>query len=67
MKTELGAEFDKKDTGNGTDADWIYDAEEASVTTIGVDWRKIIERDEMSHETWHHTDRITWKETFVIV
>ena len=33
MNTELHAELDKKDTGDRADADWIYGADEVTVTT----------------------------------
>lgn len=67
MNTELQAELDKKDTGDRADADWIYSAEELAETTIGEGWRKVIERDEKSHETRHHTDCIVWRSNYVII
>ena len=33
MNTELQAELDKKDTGDGAKEDWIYGADEVTVTT----------------------------------
>ena len=67
MNTELQAELDKKDTGDGADGNWIYSAEELAETTIGEGWREVIERDEKSHETQHHTDCIAWSAYCVII
>ena len=67
MNTELQAELDKKDTGDGADGNWIYSAEELAETTIGEGWREVIERDEKSHETQHHTDCIDWRANCVII
>jgi len=67
MNTELHAELDKKDTGDRAYADWIYSAEELAETTIGEGWREVIERDEKSYETWHHTDCIAWRANYVII
>lgn len=47
--------------------DWIYGTEKATGTTIGGDWREVIGRDEKSHETQHHTDRIVWRAIHVII
>lgn len=67
MNTELQAEFDKKETGDGVDADWIYSAEELAETTIGEGWWKGIERNEKCHEPRHHTDCIAWRANCVII
>ena len=67
MNTELHAELDKKDTGDRAYADWIYSAEELAETTIGEGWREVIERDETSYETRHHTDCIDWRANCVII
>ncbi|MBQ6684363.1 MAG: hypothetical protein IJM74_09705 [Bacteroidales bacterium] len=67
MNTELHAELDKKDTGDRADVDWIYSADEVTVTTNGWGWRKGIDRDEKSYETRHHTDCIDWRANYVII
>ena len=67
MNTELQAELDKKDTGDGAKEDWIYGADEVTVTTNGWGWREVIERDEKCHETRHHTDCIDWRANCVII